>query len=62
LYLRVVLTAIAVLLIVNVTMQFKRSTLAAAPAHELIMLKGNAKADYVTQRVGDRQVTRVYRA
>jgi hypothetical protein len=29
---------------------------AAAPVYELIMLKGNATSDYVTKRIGDRQV------
>ena len=54
-YSRVVLTVVAVLLIINLVMQFSHTTF-AAPAHELIMLKGDAAADYVTQRLGARQV------
>lgn len=55
-YIRVVLTAVAVLLIINLAMQFGKTAVAAAPADELIMLKGNATADYVTKRIGGRQV------
>jgi hypothetical protein len=55
-YIRVVLTAMVVLLVINLAMQFRPAAVAAAPAHELIMLKGNVTADYVTQRIGNRQV------
>lgn len=51
-YIRVVLAAVAVLLIINLAMQFGKTVVAAAPADELIMLKGNATADYVTKRIG----------